>query len=346
MRALNSKHSRNRSGPIRSYLSGARDAVRIQAPAPRNNGGHVKRYIFFIALLSASACSAVVQNEGSSPAASPVLEERRAFVAVARSRQFDFVSKVNGLAYRVMVSTPATWDPPKAYPVLYVLDGNENFGTASEIVSRHNRLGVSVPGIIVGIGYPTEDPGEFNRRRWLDLTISPSKDPKEAGMFGRADAFIRVLEEEVRPLVAANFRLDPARQGIWGYSYGGLTVLRIMFRNPGAYSTYIAASPSIWWGEREILADEESFSKRARAGEVRLRLLITSASEEQYRGNDAARATADRARMVDNATELAQRLGQLNPENLVVARAVFDGEVHASVPPAALSRGVRFAFAR
>jgi hypothetical protein len=245
-----------------------------------------------------------------------------------------------------MVSTPAKWDPDKAYPVLYVLDGNENFGTASDIVSRHNRLGLSMPGLVVGIGYPTDDPGEFNRRRWRDLTISPSKDPKEAGMFGEADAFIRVLEEEVRPLVAANYRTDPSRQGLWGYSYGGLTVLRILFRTPAAYSTYVAASPSIWWGDREILADEVRFAKTAANGDVKLRLLITSASGEQYRGNDPAKAAADKARMVDNASELAQRLGKLNPERIAVAYTVFDGEVHPSVPPAALSRAVRFAFPR
>jgi predicted alpha/beta superfamily hydrolase len=155
-----------------------------------------------------------------------------------------------------------------------------------------------------------------------------------------------VLEEEVKPLVATNFRVDPERQGIWGYSYGGLTVLRILFRNPGAYATYIAASPSIWWEGSENLSDEGPFSRRARGGDVRVRVLITSASDEQYRGHDPARIAADKARMVDNATELAQRLGQLNPEKLVVARTVFDGEVHASVAPAALSRGIRFAFPR
>ena len=47
--------------------------------------------------------------------------------------------------------------------------------------------------------------------------------------------------------------------------------------------------------------------------------------------------------MIDNAAELAQRLAALNPENISVERVVFEGEVHASVPPASLTRGLRFA---
>ena len=74
--------------------------------------------------------------------------------------------------------------------------------------------------------------------------------------------------------------------------------------------------------------------------------MITSAAEEQYGGNDPAVVAADTGRMVDNATELAQRLAQLKSEKVVVLRTVFDGEVHATVPPASLSRAVRFALPR
>jgi predicted alpha/beta superfamily hydrolase len=285
-------------------------------------------------------CAAMHERAPATPSVRPAQEPP---VSIARSQEFDFISKVNGLAYRVMVATPAKWDPGKPHPVLYVLDGNENFGTATDILARHNRLGVAAPGLIVGIGYPTDDPAELTRRRWFDLTLSSPKEARQAGKFGGADAFIRILEEEVKPLVAAHFAVDPSRQGIWGYSLGGLTLLRVLFRRPEAYATYIISSPSIWWADREILAEEGPFAHRARNGELSVRVLITSAAEEQYRGSDPVRAAADKARMVDNAADLAERLGNLNPAKVVVLRTVFDGEIHASVPPAALSRAIRFA---
>ena len=152
----------------------------------------------------------------------------------------------------------------------------------------------------------------------------------------------------MKPLVMARYRVDPSKQSIFGYSLGGLAVLRSLFRNPTAFSTYIAASPSIWWNNREVLADEAAFSKRARAGELHLKLLITSAGDEQYRGDDPQLlAEAQRgSRMVDNASELAARLAALSPQKVHVVRTIFDGELHITASDAALNRAVRFALSR
>ena len=105
----------------------------------------MKRRSLLVALLGISACSTVPADGLEGPLASPSPRECDAVVPVARSSRFDFVSKVNGLPYRVMVSTPAKWDRQKVYPVLYVLDGNENFSTATDIMSRHDRLELSAP---------------------------------------------------------------------------------------------------------------------------------------------------------------------------------------------------------
>ena len=268
-------------------------------------------------------------------------------VTVPRATQYDITSRINGQTYRVMVATPFRADPGKAYPVLYVLDGNQYFGTATETLTRQSTLRNVAPAIIVGIGYPTEDPQEVFRLRAFDLTLSASKDPKEVNKFGGADAFVRVLEEEIRPFIMSRYNVDPAHQVIWGQSLAGLTVLRVLFRKPDAFSTYILSSPSIWWNDREVLVDEESFSKRAKAGEVRLKILVTSASDEQYRGGDPKILAASAStRMVDNASELADRIAALHTQNITVARTIFDGEIHNTVPPASLSRTMRFALPR
>jgi hypothetical protein len=47
--------------------------------------------------------------------------------------------------------------------------------------------------------------------------------------------------------------------------------------------------------------------------------------------------------MVDNASELAERLSRLGPSVIRLGRVVFDSETHASVTQAALSRALRFA---
>lgn len=95
-----------------------------------------------------------------------------------------------------------------------------------------------------------------------------------------------------------------------------------------------------------MLADEEAFSKRAKAGELHLKVLVISAADEQYRGDDPKLLAADTARMVDNASELAARIGALHPKNITVVRTIFAGESHNTVRQASLSRALRFALPR
>jgi predicted alpha/beta superfamily hydrolase len=238
-----------------------------------------------------------------------------------------------------MVAAPHGADLARAYPVLYVLDGNQYFGTASEALTRQSALRDVAPAVVVGIGYPTDDPTEVLRRRAFDLTPSPSK---IEGKHGGGDTFLRVIEEEVKPFVQARYKVDAANQIIWGQSIAGLLVLRQLFRNPAAYSTYILSSPAIWWNDREVLRDEETFSVAIRESNLKLKVLITSASDEQYRDNDPRLLAEETERMVDNASELAGRLAILKPQ-LTVARVIFEGELHSTVPQASLSRALRFA---
>jgi len=190
-------------------------------------------------------------------------------VVLPRTTQYDITSRQNGQRYRIAVSMPFNAKPDIEYPAVYLLDGNQYFATATEIMTRlsyFRNAESAAPAIIVGIGYPTDDPGEVIRRRAFDLTPSVSRGPVPGiSASGGRDAFLRVIEEEIKPFVMSRYPVDRNRQSIYGQSLGGLMVLRVLFRNPSAFSTYIVSSPSIWFNDREVLADEESFAKRARA---------------------------------------------------------------------------------
>lgn len=260
-------------------------------------------------------------------------------VVASRERQFEFTSRINGGAYRVMVSAPKL-EPEKRYPVLYVLDGNWYFRAASDTATWGS--GPFEPAIVVGIGYPTEEYAEVRRRRGIDMTVKEEKARYPQGS-GGCDAFLRMIEEEIKPFIASRYPVDASRQMLYGKSLGGLAVLRAMFRSPGRFNTYIAVSPAIVQGDKAVLQDEVAFSARARAGELKLRLLITSASEEEYTGPDPARRAADVSQMITNARGLADRLRALNPESVIVRYAMFQDEGHASVSLASIARALTFA---
>jgi len=261
-------------------------------------------------------------------------------VVVPQALQYDIPSRITGRTYRVMVATPFKGDPSVEYPVVYILDGGAFFRTAADILARMSVNKLTAPAILVGIGYPTDDIEETGRLRRLDLTHSVEINaPAGAAPSGGGDAFLQAIQKEIKPFVEARYKIDKTQQLLYGHSLGGLTALRQLFRDPEAFSAYIIASPSIWWNSRDVLADEEAFSKRARAAQLNAKILVTSAGDEQLEGNKRAAET----RMVDNASQLAERLSKLDPKNMPVVRTIFAGEDHTSVGPASLVRGLRFA---
>jgi predicted alpha/beta superfamily hydrolase len=260
------------------------------------------------------------------------------------ARQYEFKSQINGQTYRIWIAKPLKADPAVAYPVLYVLDGNVSFHVAAEIESKLSFDREVAPAVIVGIGYPTDDLAEWNRRRVLDLT--PFVDKGAAGrpansaqtQSGGGELFLRVIEEEIKPFVSSRYKVDSAKQALYGHSLGGLLTMHELFLHPAAYSAYILASPSIFYNDNQVLIDEAVFSKQARAGALHLRILVTQAGDERNAGGDPRYAHA-----FDDTSALADRLAEVDPTNISVSQAVFEGESHTSGLAASLARAIRFA---
>jgi predicted alpha/beta superfamily hydrolase len=242
-------------------------------------------------------------------------------------------------------------------PVLYLLDGNVTFPIAAASVAAQSRrpeiTGVQ-PALVVGIGYPNAawlDPG----RRTFDYTLPlaqdllpPRPDDRPWPPTGGADQFLDFLQQDVQPWIERAFDVDPARRAIFGHSFGGLLVLHALFTRPALFDSYIAASPSIWFGGDSLQTEMDRFLTAPGRGRRR-DLLITVGSLEQTGAdrpeNSSHQAWLKRNRMVDNAREQAAKLSVMEPSALRVCFKQFDDENHASVVPAAISRALRFALA-
>jgi predicted alpha/beta superfamily hydrolase len=263
-------------------------------------------------------------------------------VTIPGARQFEVASKITGGTYRIMIAAPSGMKAGETYPVVYLLDGNYYFATACDILFV-NKLSA----IVVGVGYPTADYDEMIVRRKFDLTPSAAGPGYPAGHYGGGDAFLQMIEEEVKPLVRSRYPVDMRRQSLYGASLGGLMVVRQLFQHPAAYSTYLVASPALWWNGSEVLREEAAFAERVRHGDFHLRVHVTSAENEQYRGAEPAlRQRSEQTRMVDNARELTLRLQSVAPEKLSVAYSVFPNEDHVSASQSNLARALRYALRR
>ena len=83
---------------------------------------------FVLALALWGAAAGFGADAKSAASAAPLLGAGTpgAPVVLPGARQYDFVSQLNGRPYRLMIWAPADAGPNKAYPVVYLLDGNEH----------------------------------------------------------------------------------------------------------------------------------------------------------------------------------------------------------------------------
>lgn len=257
---------------------------------------------------------------------------------VLEGTQVRTLLSANGDAYRILVAVPAGQAPAQGWPVIYALDGATTFATFRDSVrvqaGRPEATGAR-PAVVVAIAYP--DPGGVNpARRQRDLT--PPVPGQPVATSGGAEPFLDFLEKVVKPAVERDLPIDRRRQTLFGHSLGGLFALHVLFTRPDAFQTYVAASPSIWWNDRAILAEMKAVTWPA----VPPAVMVTVGEREQFAPDADVTSVAKlaRRRQVDNAAEMAAGLAAMGID---VAFVCFPGENHGSVLPAAISRAVRFA---
>ncbi|WP_451977592.1 alpha/beta hydrolase [Azospirillum endophyticum] len=294
---------------------------------------------------SAAAVAADLMPCGPAAAGEPVA------VTLPRTVQWDMTAGGDpSRPHRIFASWPETPPPPEGWPVLYLLDGNSVFGTAAEamrVVGGHGAAAGIPPALVVAIGYPTEKAFDQSRRA-RDYTPPAAGAPSGTG---GADAFLDFIEGDLKPEVERRFRVDRGRQTLFGHSYGGLFVLHALFTRCGAFQRYVAASPSIWWQDRAILDEERRFTEALPPEAAGRSLLVTVGGNELQappgeRSDPAREERRRKARMEENARELAERLAALVPRGPAVRFVTFAGENHGSVIPAAVSRAVAVALRR
>lgn len=229
-------------------------------------------------------------------------------------------------AFRILVSVPEAPPPEGGYGILYAIDAGWTFGTLLDAVrlqsGAHAGSGVG-PTIVVGIGWPTADLIDMERRG-SDLV-----DPVEQG--GRREATLALVAAELVRRIEGALPVDPRRRMLLGHSYGGAFTLRMAFGRPDAFSHFAAGSPSVW-------TDPDWYF--AQADQLRGRLLISIGALEDPDAPGAERQPVDRLQrlrerdMHGRACRLAERTG---------ARLVrYDGATHGSSITPFLARAVSF----
>jgi predicted alpha/beta superfamily hydrolase len=241
-------------------------------------------------------------------------------------------------------------------PVLYVTDANGYFGTAVDIIRGMQLAAHLPPMLVVGIGYRLGGLGETVVIRTRDL--SDRDDPDYAGLYpdqhemGGAAAFLEFICAELMPWVASSYLVDPNDATYFGHSLGGLFGTFALVTRPETFRQYIIGSPSLWWNYGSIFERESEYAQTH--ADLPARVFLAVGAEETQDGRartlanlseeEQAVGTSRYIDMVADTQRLADALAGRDYPSLSLTSEVYADEMHVTVAPLILSRGLRALF--
>jgi predicted alpha/beta superfamily hydrolase len=247
--------------------------------------------------------------------------------------------------YRVSVALPYSYlsKPRKRYPVIYLIDANFYFGMVTELTRLMPLCGGVPETIVVGIGYPVDEPLDtaFNqiaalRSRDLTPVVDKELEEKDAKELkvervrtGGARRFLQFIKSELIPAIEVEFRASSTDRILAGHSYGGLFVLYALFQQPNLFNGYVACSPSLWYRDRVTFKYESRFAKTHKTLPVKLYLGVGDLEE------------GTESHMVSNTIQFAARMKNRNYKGFSLTKQTVDNCGHCASPAPTFQAGLQ-----
>jgi predicted alpha/beta superfamily hydrolase len=236
-------------------------------------------------------------------------------------------SKIVGDEFHLLVQFPEGYDTAKtAFPVMYVLDGDNDFPYAMEVLGLlKGECGIREP-LVVGIGYGAKI-GKPGNERFRDYSPTAMKNAPGSG---GGPKFLQFLEQELFPLIESNYKANKHRS-LYGYSFGGLFCAYVLFEKPELFRQILMGSPALGYENRAIFDNEAKYAKGHK--DLPLKVFLQVGADEQ---ESHVAATRDMARL----------LGSRSYPNLQLKSMVIDSVGHLTGKPLAMLRAFEWAYCK
>jgi predicted alpha/beta superfamily hydrolase len=204
----------------------------------------------------------------------------------------DFISRLVEDHHDLVVYLPPMYESEgeRRFPVLYMQDGQNLFDPETSFIKgEYWRMGETADALVAaGAIEPLIIVGIYNAGVKRVDEYTPVEDKRLGG--GQADAYGRMLVEELKPFIDAEYRTLPGTEhcGMGGSSLGGLVTLYLGLRYPTIFSRLAVMSPSAWWRNRAILKSVAALSQKHE-----LRIWLDIGTKESTRAVPDARALRD-----------------------------------------------------
>lgn len=227
-------------------------------------------------------------------------------------------------------------NPEQRFPVLYLLDGENYFHTATGVVSHLSELNGNaiVPDMIVV--------GIVNVDRNRDFT--PSEDPaSRLPSTGGGEAFLTFLRDELRPHVDTHFPTAPYNLLV-GHSLGGLLSVHTLLHHSGDFNAYLALDPSLWWKDMELVAEAEELLEGKNLEGKSLFLGIAKSFPASMDAATALKDTGNASLGYRSIRHFEKSLKDKSVAKLRWSSKYYPEESHGSIPLLGLHDGLKAIF--
>lgn len=184
--------------------------------------------------------------------------QRNVSMALTIGISEQFYSKNLKETRTINISFPANYNPSdtSAYPVVFIPDGgiHEDFVHIAGLVKYFSQpwIGRFPNSIIVGIE------NTYRKRDFtfavanLDFLKNTGYKKEDMPGYGGSEAYINFLKKELQPYLRQKYKTNQSKT-IIGESLAGLLAAEILLKYPDVFDTYIIVSPSLWWGNEQLL---------------------------------------------------------------------------------------------
>lgn len=251
--------------------------------------------------------------------------------ALPRTELHVLSSRATGREYQLHVSLPRSYAsaPERTYPLVCLPDPQWDFAMVAAILGNLLVDGAAPECVVVGVGYPGEDP-DYDALRVHDLAPAFDGAGRRESAGRGAAGFLGALEREILPFVERTWRVQPGRRVLVGSSLGGLFALYALLERPGLFHGVVAVSPAVNWADDWLFGVEERVAAASRTLPGRL---FMSGAEREWPDYLAAIRRFD------------ARLRERAHDGLAYAWRLVEGEAHAGTKAESFNRGLRFVFA-
>lgn len=253
--------------------------------------------------------------------------------------------------HEVTVVLPASYDAAadRSYPVLWVLDSPLMLRSVVGVLDTLVVGNLAPEMIVIGVGSRSEEGLAGIGRRVMDFS-PPGPDyfpPEPAGAAWqalaplpefphKADDFLAFLVDELRPQIAANYRVS-GENALFGHSAGGMFAAYALFKRPGAFDKMIIGSPYLNGVRGAVFDAEAAYAAGHDDLDAAIFIAVGDREPDEY--------FVAISGIVSSAARFSETLQLRGYPSLTLTSRVYSGEDHYTVVPRVISEGIRHLWA-